>query len=114
MPHRTRFKTTAATWAAAAAGTAALLTGCTAHAHASLSSTPKMSAAAIADHAATQLAAQVHQPKPHIQCPSDLVGKVGNKLRCRLTAQDGTRLGVTITVTGVHGTHIKYIVKVDG
>lgn len=110
MPYRTP----AALRIAAAAGAAALLTGCTAHAHASLTSTPRMSAAAIADHAATQLAAQAHQPKPQVHCPSDLIGKVGTKLRCELTAQDGKKLGVTITVTAVHGTRIRYTAQVDG
>jgi len=51
--------------------------------------------------------------RPHkITCPGDLEGKVGETIRCELTA-GGETLGVTVVVTDVDGTDIAYSVKVD-
>lgn len=53
------------------------------------------------------------QPKPHITCPEDLVGKVGTTTRCKLTADDGSTLGVSVKVTSVSGDQIHYDFKAD-
>ncbi|GHG90111.1 DUF4333 domain-containing protein [Streptomyces lanatus] len=89
----------------AAAAAAALLVGCTSEA--------KLPKDEVADTVAEKLAAQTGQPKPDVTCPEDLVGKVGTSLRCKLTASDGTSLGVTVKVTSVDGNKISYDIKAD-
>ncbi|WP_369173132.1 DUF4333 domain-containing protein [Streptomyces sp. R28] len=94
-----------ASWSLAAAAAAALLVGCSAEA--------KLPKEEVADAVAEKLAAQTGQPKPDVTCPEDLVGKVGTSLRCKLTASDGTSIGVTTKVTSVDGSTINYDIKVD-
>lgn len=94
----------------AAAGV--LLVGCSASVHVG-SSTPKMSADKLATTVAEKLAATTGQPKPDISCPEDLAGKVGTTTRCKLTADDGSTLGVTVTVTSVDGDQINFDIKAD-
>ncbi|GAA2357715.1 hypothetical protein SVIO_039970 [Streptomyces violaceusniger] len=43
----------------------------------------------------------------------DLVGKVGNTTRCELTADDGSTLGVSVTVSSVDGDQVNFDVKAD-
>ncbi|OEU86567.1 hypothetical protein DB35_22905 [Streptomyces abyssalis] len=94
-----------ATWGLAAAAAGALLVGC--------SSEAKMPKDKVADTVAEKLAAQTGQPKPDVTCPEDLVGKVGTSMRCKLTASDGSSLGVTVKVTSVDGDKINYDIKAD-
>ncbi|XUL88633.1 DUF4333 domain-containing protein [Streptomyces galilaeus] len=94
--------------AAVAAG--ALLLGCSASVEVS---PPKLSADKVASTLSEKLAAATGQPKPNISCPEDLVGKVGTTLRCTLTADDGSTLGVTVKVTSVSGGKIHYDYKAD-
>lgn len=101
-----RARLTAAAWSLMAVTGGALLAGC--------SSEPTLPADKVADTAAEKLAAQTGQPKPKVTCPDDLVGKVGTTMKCKLTAQDGSSLGVTIKVTSVDGDDIKYDIKADG
>ncbi|QKW24072.1 DUF4333 domain-containing protein [Kitasatospora sp. NA04385] len=117
---------------AAAAAAAAVLAGCSAEVHVGTvrSSTsapgatgskaasddaalPKVSAEKLGQQTAKTLAEQYNQPEPTVTCPEDLVGKVGTTMRCRLTAEDGSSLGLTVTVTSVTGTDVKYDIKVD-
>jgi uncharacterized protein DUF4333 len=58
------------------------------------------------------LAKQVGQTPDSIDCPGDLTGKTGTTMRCTLKA-GGDELGLTVTVTGVEGSTVKYDVKVD-
>lgn len=95
-----------ATWGLAAAAAGALLVGC--------SSEAKMPKGEVANTVAEKLAAQTGQPKPDVTCPEDLVGKVGTSMRCKLTASDGSSLGVAVKVTSVDGDEIKYDIKADG
>ncbi|GGO56955.1 hypothetical protein GCM10012287_51740 [Streptomyces daqingensis] len=96
----------AVTWGlAAAAAAGALLTGC--------SSEAKLPKDELGDTVAEKLAAQTGQPKPDVSCPEDLAGKVGTTTRCKLTASDGTSLGVTVKVTSVDGDKINYSIKAD-
>ncbi|QPP07972.1 DUF4333 domain-containing protein [Streptomyces bathyalis] len=96
-----------ATWGLAAAAAGALLVGCS-------SEEAKLPKDKVANTVAEKLAAQTGQPKPDVTCPKDLVGKVGTTLRCKLTASDGSSLGVTVKVTSVDGDDIKYDIKADG
>ncbi|MEU9098927.1 DUF4333 domain-containing protein [Streptomyces sp. NPDC048361] len=95
---------------AVAAGT--LLLGCSASVEVGRS-TPKLSAAKVADTVAEKLAATTGQPKPHVTCPEDLVGKVGTTSRCTLTADDGSTLGVTVKVTSVADDQVNFDIKAD-
>ncbi|MCF1596914.1 DUF4333 domain-containing protein [Streptomyces muensis] len=94
-----------ASWGLTAAASAALLVGC--------SSEAKLAKDEVANSVAEKLAAQTGQPKPDVTCPEDLAGEVGTSLRCKLTATDGTSFGVTVKVTSVEGSTIRYDIKVD-
>ncbi|WP_372347787.1 DUF4333 domain-containing protein [Streptomyces sp. KL116D] len=67
----------------------------------------------MADTVAEKLASTTGQPKPDISCPEDLTGKVGTTTRCKLTASDGSTLGVNVKVTGVDGKNIKFAIQAD-
>ncbi|MES4902749.1 MULTISPECIES: DUF4333 domain-containing protein [unclassified Streptomyces] len=95
-----------------AVAASALLAGCSASVSAE-KSTPKLSADKLATTVAERLAATTGRPKPNITCPKELKGKVDTTTRCKLTADDGSTLGVTVTVTGVDGDNIKFDVKAD-
>ncbi|MER7788461.1 DUF4333 domain-containing protein [Streptomyces sp. NPDC097640] len=102
--------TTTSLLTAAAAG--ALLVGCSASVSVD-KATPKLSADKLATTVAEKLAATTGQAKPDITCPDALEGKVDTTTRCKLTAADGSTLGVTVTVTGVDGNKINFDVKAD-
>ncbi|MFK4098833.1 DUF4333 domain-containing protein [Streptomyces sp. NPDC019531] len=89
-----------------------LLVGCSASVHVG-GSEPKMSADKLGGLVAEKLAATTGQPTPDISCPEDLVGKVGTSTRCKLTANDGSTLGVTVTVSSVDGDQIHFDFEAD-
>ncbi|WP_407547553.1 DUF4333 domain-containing protein [Streptomyces sp. Pv4-95] len=108
----TRLSAAASIASALAAGV--LLVGCSVSASThGAESTPKLSADKLATTVAKKLAATTGQPTPHITCPEDLVGKVGTTTRCKLTADDGSTLGVSVTVSSVEGSQINFNVKAD-
>ncbi|MEU1013912.1 DUF4333 domain-containing protein [Streptomyces sp. NPDC088810] len=76
-------------------------------------SKPTLSADELATTVSEKLAARTGRPKPHITCPEDLAGKVGTTTRCTLTADDGSTLGVTVTVSSVEGKQINFGIKAD-
>ncbi|WP_437015931.1 DUF4333 domain-containing protein [Streptomyces sp. enrichment culture] len=43
--------------------------------------------------------------------PEDLAAKVGTTTRCKLTAEDGSTLGVTVKVSSVEGEQINFDFK---
>jgi hypothetical protein len=88
-----------------------LLGGCSASVE--VGSTPKLSAEKLAGLLAEKLASTTGRPKPHITCPEDLAGKIGTTTRCRLTADDGSTLGVAVKVTSVHDGRIDFDFKAD-
>ncbi|MEV0641339.1 DUF4333 domain-containing protein [Streptomyces sp. NPDC050619] len=88
-----------------------LLVSCSASVN--VGSTPKMSSEKLATTLAEKLAATTGQPKPHITCPEDLAGKVGTTTRCKLTADDGSTLGVTVKVSSVDGDQINFDFEAD-
>ncbi|MEV1024157.1 DUF4333 domain-containing protein [Streptomyces sp. NPDC050264] len=102
----------AVTWGLSAVAAGALLVGCAGSVSVG-SSDPKVSKGKLADTVAQQLAASTGQAKPDITCPEDLVGKKGKTTRCKLTASDGSTLGVTVTVTSVDGDDVKFGIKAD-
>ncbi|MER6139822.1 DUF4333 domain-containing protein [Streptomyces sparsogenes] len=103
----------AATPLLSAVAAAVLLVGCSASVEVKKSSPPKLSSDKLATTVADKLAASTGQAKPDITCPDDLVGKDGTTTRCKLTADDGSTLGVTVTVTSVDGSRINFDVKAD-
>jgi outer membrane murein-binding lipoprotein Lpp len=102
-----------ATWSLSAAVVAGvLLSGCSVSASVGKTE-PKLSADKLASAVAEKLAATTGQPKPDITCPEELVGKVDTTTRCTLTADDGSTLGVTVTVSSVDGDQINFDIKAD-
>lgn len=89
-----------------------LLAGCSGEIHAG-TSTPKLPADELSTTVAEKLAATTGRPEPDITCPEDLEGEVGTTTRCKLTADDGSTLGVTVTVTSVDGSQIRFDIKAD-
>lgn len=62
--------------------------------------TGKVGESEVEQQVKTALTQKVGQAPDSIDCPGDLTGKVGEKMRCVLT--DGaTKYGVTVTVTSV-------------
>lgn len=59
-----------------------------------------------------RLEEQVGVAPDDLSCPADLVGQVGEELRCVLTA-GSDELGVTVTVTEVEGAEVRFDVEVD-
>ncbi|MGN9847488.1 DUF4333 domain-containing protein [Nonomuraea sp. H19] len=62
---------------------------------------------------ADQLAAKVGQRPKAVVCPGDLKGEQGTTMRCQLEANDGMKIGLTVTVTSVKGSDVKFHIKVD-
>jgi hypothetical protein len=108
----TKARLLAATWSPSAVAAGMLLVGCSGSITVG-NSEPKLSADKLATTVAEKLAATTGQPKPDITCPEDLVGKVGTTTRCTLTADDGSTLGVTVTVSSVDGEQINFDIKAD-
>ncbi|AYN41296.1 DUF4333 domain-containing protein [Streptomyces dangxiongensis] len=97
----------------AAVAASTLLLGCSSSVEVKKSTPPTLSADKLSGTLSEKLAAATGQPKPHVSCPEDLVGKVGTTSRCTLTADDGSTLGVTVKVTSVSGGRIHYDFKAD-
>jgi hypothetical protein len=60
-----------------------------------------------------QLTAKVGQRPTAVVCPGDLKGKKGTTMRCQLEADDGSKIGLTVTVTSVKGTDVRFDIHVD-
>ncbi|TDE08962.1 DUF4333 domain-containing protein, partial [Jiangella asiatica] len=56
---------------------------------------------------------QVGQPIDSVSCDDDLAGEVDASVRCTLTAEDGSTIGLTVTATDVDGNDVRYEVQVD-
>ncbi|MFD9281389.1 DUF4333 domain-containing protein [Streptomyces mirabilis] len=108
----TASRLSAATSILSAVAAGMLLVGCSASAHVG-TSTAKMSSDKLATIVAKKLAATTGQPKPNIACPEDLAAKVGTTTRCKLTANDGSTLGVSVKVTSVDGDQINFDIEAD-
>lgn len=60
----------------------------------------------------TLLEEQAGQRPDKIDCPDDLKAKEGTTTRCTLTA-GGDQIGVTVTVTELDGTTVRFNAEVD-
>jgi hypothetical protein len=74
--------------------------------------TKAVSEAKVEQKVSEQLTAQVGQKPDDIDCPGDLKAEKGTTMRCTLTAGD-TSLGLTVTVTSVDGSNVKFDIQVD-
>ncbi|MFD5714709.1 DUF4333 domain-containing protein [Streptomyces pharetrae] len=101
-----------AAWSLVTLGVGALLAGCSVSASTG-DAEPKLSSDKLADTVAQKLADTTGRPKPDVTCPEDLTGKAGTTTRCTLTADDGSSLGVTVTVSSVDGDRINFDIKAD-
>ena len=61
----------------------------------------------------SSLAKTFGQTPKSVDCAGDLKAKTGASERCVLTAEDGTKYGLTVTVTGLENGHVKYDAVVD-
>lgn len=62
---------------------------------------------------ASELAAQLDQPEPNIDCPGDLKAEVGATMECELTVDgDDTVLPVSVTVESIEDGTANYSVEV--
>lgn len=66
----------------------------------------------VAEEVSNQLAQQAGRKPDSVTCPQNLKGKVGATLRCELV-DNGQTWGVTVTVTAVEGSDVKFDIKVD-
>ncbi|MFD3607900.1 DUF4333 domain-containing protein [Streptomyces atroolivaceus] len=105
-------RSAAAKWSLSAVAVGVLLAGCSASVSAGKTG-PELSSDELAASLADKLASTTGRPKPDITCPEDLAGKVGAETRCTLTADDGSTLGVSATVTSVDGEQIHYDFEAD-
>lgn len=69
--------------------------------------------AKVEEQVSTQLAAVTGQTPQKVTCPEDLKGVVGTQMTCRLTADDGSALSVSVTVTSVNGLTVNFDIKAD-
>ncbi len=61
----------------------------------------------------SKLEAVAHAKAKSVSCPDKLKAKVDATTRCTLEAMDGTKIGVTVTVTSVEGNDVKYTAQAD-
>jgi Domain of unknown function (DUF4333) len=62
-----------------------------------------------------QLTQKVGQTPKSVTCPGDLAAQTGTTVRCILTADNGTTIGLTVTVTSVDTStgNVGFDIKVD-
>jgi hypothetical protein len=72
-----------------------------------------VSKAKVEHEIASRLTATVGQRPKAVICPGDLKAERGTTMRCQLEAGDGSKIGLTITVTAVKGSDVKFNIKVD-
>lgn len=72
-----------------------------------------IAAADIEEEVSAQLAATVGETPEDVECPDDVPAEVGETTRCVLTAEDGTQIGVTVTVTEVSDGEANFDIEVD-
>jgi len=99
--------------AACLAACAGILSGCGASASVTVAGdkTPSVPRKQLEVNARKQLSAAVGRQAPPITCPGNLDATVGATLRCSTQLSSGT-YAVTLTVTSVKGTDVRYDVQV--
>jgi hypothetical protein len=88
---------------------AALLAGCSVH----IGSGKAVDKNKVEQEVSTELTKSVGQKPKSITCPGDLKAKVGTTMRCKLTASDGSTIGLTLRVTSVKGSDVEFHIQVD-
>jgi RNase P/RNase MRP subunit POP5 len=76
------------------------------------SSDPKVDKDDLAKEVSSKLEEQVGQKPKNVDCPDDLEGKKDATTKCILTADDDSTYDVTVTVTSVDGSNVKFDIKV--
>jgi hypothetical protein len=61
----------------------------------------------------SKLEAAANAKAKSVTCPDKLKAKVNATTRCTLEALDGSKIGVTVTVTAVDGDHVTYTAQAD-
>ena len=72
-----------------------------------------LSKAQVEKKIADKLAAESGQRPKAVICPDDLKGEKGTTMRCQAEADDGSKIGLTVTVTAVKGSHVSFSFEVD-
>jgi Domain of unknown function (DUF4333) len=67
----------------------------------------------VEENISATLSAKFGQTPKSIVCPSSLPAKVDSRMTCLLTANDGVKLDVFVTVTSIDGSNAKFNIKVD-
>ncbi|MEU4670593.1 DUF4333 domain-containing protein [Amycolatopsis sp. NPDC023774] len=86
----------------------ALVAGCPAHVEVQR----KVAKADLEQGIADALQRSIGQRPDSVTCPGSIDAKVGQQMRCELSAGT-TRAGLTATVNTVNGSDVRYSVKVD-
>jgi len=67
----------------------------------------------VEDNVKEALAQEIGQEPESVECDDDLKAEVGASIRCVLTAEDGTRIGLTVTTKSVDGNDVEFDIQVD-
>ncbi len=78
------------------------------------SSTLTVSKDQVAQQVQQQLTASGAQGIESVSCPNDLEGKVGTTMKCTLDLVQGLTQTVSVNVTAVEGTTVKFDIVPDG
>ena len=87
---------------------AVLITGCSFSTGSSAVSRHK-----VEKEVSDELTKTVGQRPKAITCPDDLKAVEGTKMRCQLQASDGSKIGLTLTVTSVKDNNVKFHISVN-
>ncbi len=79
----------------------------------SVSTTPTVEKSTLEKEVKDRLATSIGAEMEKVECPDDLKGDVGEVMTCKLDYQ-GDRYDVTVTVTSVEDTTVKFDAKVVG
>ena len=67
----------------------------------------------VEDEVKDALEQEVGQEAKSVDCDDDLKAEIGASIRCVLTANDGTRIGLTVTTTSIDGDDVQFDIQVD-
>jgi hypothetical protein len=88
---------------------AVLITGCSF----SAGSSGSVDRHKVENEVSGELTKTVGQRPKAVTCPGDLKAVEGTKMRCQLEASDGSKIGLTLTVTSVKDNDVKFHIQVD-
>lgn len=67
----------------------------------------------VQENVADELEQLTGERPSEVDCPDDLDAEEGATMRCTLAADDGSSIGVTMTVTEVDGDNVQWDIQVD-